>query len=208
MTAKIIDGKELANRFLEGVRKKVKDLKETPGLVALGGVYKAEIADKTSPIIYGYDDELNVYFSYSPVFTSGRFSGRRGFGGVYAGRVSGRGKKSDSDIVQVRPKDLGKKTIDSFLEERKGESSERRERRVDSPRAILNFAKDVNKLLVSGGLGNGEQLAGTPAIIDSQVGKGHIIMFGCNPMWRHLTHGTYFLIFNILLQYDNLDAGK
>ncbi len=183
-------------------------IKETPGLLALGGVYKAEIVDKTSPIIYGYDDELNVYFNSSPVFELGRFSRRGAFGEVYAGRVSGRGKESDTDVVQGRPKDLGREEIEAFLKELKGERSEREERSVGSPRAILNFAKDVNKLLVSGGLGNGEQLAGTPAIIDSQVGKGHIIMFGCNPMWRHLTHGSFFLIFNTLLHYDNLDAGK
>jgi len=186
-------------------------IKETPGLVALGGVYKAEIASNTSPITYGYDDELNVYFnsSSSPVFALGAFPRGRGeFGEVYAGRVSGRGKKSDSDVVQGRPKDLGKEKIEAFLKESKTEEFQRKEKSVISLRAILNFTKDMNKLLVSGGLGNGEQLGGTPTIVDSQVGKGHIIMFGFNPMWRHLTHGSFFLIFNILLHYDNLDAGK
>jgi hypothetical protein len=29
-------------------------------------------------------------------------------------------------------------------------------------------------------------------------------MFSFNPMWRHQTHGSFFLIFNAMLNYKNL----
>ncbi len=93
-------------------------LKEAPGLVAMGGVYRIEVVEKASPIVYGYDEELNVYFKsssvhpwqyMSPVFSLTEFQRRGEFGEVYEGGVSCRGRKSDPDIVQGRPRDLGKK---------------------------------------------------------------------------------------------------
>jgi len=30
-------------------------------------------------------------------------------------------------------------------------------------------------------------------------------MFSFNPMWRHETHGSFFLVFNAMLNYKNLN---
>jgi hypothetical protein len=51
-------------------------------------------------------------------------------------------------------------------------------------------------------------LVNKPAIVDVPVGKGHVVMFATNPMWRHQTQGEFFLIFNALLNYDNLGVGR
>ena len=42
-------------------------------------------------------------------------------------------------------------------------------------------------------LAGGSELAGTPAVIDVPLGKGHVVLFGNNPMWRHETHGSFML---------------
>jgi len=34
------------------------------------------------------------------------------------------------------------------------------------------------------------------------------VLFANNPMWRGETIGSYFLVFNALLNYDRLDAGR
>jgi hypothetical protein len=73
---------------------------------------------------------------------------------------------------------------------------------------VLRFTRDEEKLLISGGLAGGKELAGTPAVVDCKLGKGHIVMFSINPMWRHETHGSYFMVLNAMLNYDHLDAGK
>jgi hypothetical protein len=39
-------------------------------------------------------------------------------------------------------------------------------------------------------------------------GKGHVVLFANNPMWRGETMGSYFLIFNAMLNFDHLDAGS
>jgi hypothetical protein len=62
--------------------------------------------------------------------------------------------------------------------------------------------------LISGGLANGEELAGAPAVVDCKLGDGHIVMFSINPMWRHETHGSFFLVFNSMIHYKNLDYKK
>ena len=52
------------------------------------------------------------------------------------------------------------------------------------------------------------ELAGKAAIVDVPVGKGHVVMFANNPMWRHQTHGSFSLLFNAILNYDNLGVGR
>ena len=72
---------------------------------------------------------------------------------------------------------------------------------------MLRFAPE-KELLVSGMLAGGSELAGRPAVIDAQLGRGHIVMFANNPMWRHQTHGSFSLLFNAILNWDNLGVGR
>ena len=76
------------------------------------------------------------------------------------------------------------------------------------PRVILRFAKEEKNLLVSGLLAGGSELANRPAVIDAPLGKGHVVLFANNPMWRHQTHGSFFLLFNAMMNFDHLDVGK
>jgi hypothetical protein len=57
-------------------------------------------------------------------------------------------------------------------------------------------------------LAGGSELINKPAVIDVPVGRGHVVMFATNPMWRHQTQGEFFLLFNALLNYDNLGVGR
>ena len=76
------------------------------------------------------------------------------------------------------------------------------------PRVVLKFAKK-DDLWISGMLDKGEELAEKPAVIvDCPVGKGHVVLFANNPMWRWQTHGSHALVFNALLNWDNLGAGR
>ena len=73
---------------------------------------------------------------------------------------------------------------------------------------MLRFASDEKNLLISGMLAGGNELANRPAIVDVPVGRGHVVMFATNPMWRHQTQGEFFLVFNAALNYDNLSVGR
>ncbi len=76
------------------------------------------------------------------------------------------------------------------------------------PRVILRFAAEEKNLLVSGMLAGGSELVNRPAIVDVPAGKGHVVLFANNPMWRHQTQGSFCLLLNAILNYDHLDAGR
>src|ERR1700756_722029 len=76
------------------------------------------------------------------------------------------------------------------------------------PRIILRFSSDEKNLLISGMLAGASELANAPAVIDVPVGKGHVVMFANNPMWRHQTQGSFFLVWNAALNFDSLNAGR
>ena len=176
-------------------------------LQARGSVLNAVFADRRSPIAYGYDEKLAVYFNQSPIlnvgggggFGGGEFGGG-GAAGSGANRPSGRGSIDDPDIVQGRPlpdPNQAGQAIDSATIP----PADTR------PRIILRFAPE-KELLASGMLAGGSELAGKPAIVDIPVGRGHVVMFANNPMWRHETHGSFPLLWNAILNYDFLGVGR
>jgi hypothetical protein len=77
----------------------------------------------------------------------------------------------------------------------------------DYPRVILRFAPE-KEMVLSGMITNGSEIAEKPAVVDVPHGKGHIVLFANNPMWRGETSGSFFLIFNAMLNYDHLNAGR
>ena len=63
-------------------------------------------------------------------------------------------------------------------------------------------------MLLAGELVGGENLAGRAALIDAPLGKGHVVLFGVRPFWRFETQGSFFLAFNAMLNWNDLDAGR
>jgi hypothetical protein len=75
------------------------------------------------------------------------------------------------------------------------------------PRVALRFA-DQRDLLVSGLLQGGGDIAQRPLLVDVPIGDGHVVLFSNNPLWRGSTVGSYFLVFNAILNFDHLNAGR
>src|SRR5206468_4187446 len=190
-------------------------IQEPRQLQARGSVYNATFSDRRSPIAYGYDETLPIYFNQAPLFqlaAGGPGAGPGGGEGGGAGsRPSGRGTLNDPDIVQGMP------LADPPAQRRPGEQLTDEQRLQQGPfftppalrpRVILRFASDEKNLLISGMLAGGSELANAPAVIDVPVGKGHIVMFANNPMWRHQTQGSFFLLFNAALNFDSLNTER
>ena len=70
----------------------------------------------------------------------------------------------------------------------------------------MRFPTDPDQILLSGALEGAESLAGRAQIVDSKVGNGHVVMFAIRPYWRWQTQGTFFLGFNAILNWNDLDA--
>jgi hypothetical protein len=185
----------------------------TSKLKVHGSLLRAEIADTSSPVVYGYDEALSVYFAGGgPVFRVGRFQPPK----EDDNRPSGRGGVDDPDVPQGRPF-VGVPDDDELPPHERGytpwdrDTSTRlrvRTPAVDQrPRVVLRYAKCADDLLVSGMLGGADELAGTPALIDAPLGAGHVILFGINPMWRFQTQGSFALVFNAMLNRAALSTG-
>ncbi len=71
------------------------------------------------------------------------------------------------------------------------------------PRALLRFA-DANELFVSGLLDGGGQLAQRAALVEARHGKGRVLLFAINPLYRAATLGSYPLVTNAILHFDSL----
>jgi hypothetical protein len=192
-------------------------ISQTENLWARGGVYSTTFSDRKSPIAYGYDEDLGVYFNSSPVFGFRAGPPRRRSAarspGATTSRPSGRGGVGEKDVVQGRAQNMSKETVAEFRKAQKAkkEASKPEPRRrgpATRPKIVLRFHRDVEKLLISGGLSGGNELAGAPAVVDAKVGEGHVVLFSINPFWRNQTHGSYFLVLNALMNYKDLDTGK
>jgi hypothetical protein len=78
----------------------------------------------------------------------------------------------------------------------------------DAPRVIMHFPSDPNEMLLSGTLAGGEALANRAQLVDIPLGEGHVVSFAIRPFWRWQTQGTYFLAFNAILNWNDLDAER
>ncbi len=186
---------------------------------APGSVVLSTIDDKKSPITYGYDDKLYVYFRQGPIITvGGNFGGPGGGPDENAGapsRSSGRGTASDPDVIQARPYESPEKPVKRTPHEQELYVPEDLADfarfaippKDQQPRVVLRFAAEKD-LLLSGMITSGSEIAEKPAVVDVPHGKGHVVLFANNPMWRGETMGSYFLVFNAFFNFDHLDAGS
>src|SRR5437762_14260761 len=132
---------------------------------------------------------------------------------IVRARPTGRGSLDDADFAVGRPGV-------EVPEERKSETWEsppvldeqkRNGFRVIPPslrpRVIFRYA-DSKDLLVSGLVEGGDEIAQHPAVVDAPSGKGHVVLFSINPVYRGETWGTYSMVLNTILNFDNLNAGR
>jgi hypothetical protein len=186
-------------------------------LRAPGTVVKSKLVDATSPIAYGYNDGLSIFYAEGPIFgvsnfAGGRGGGRRG-GGDSANRETGRGTPADPDTPQGRsPADAVEEPTNEVWQATPVTDEQRRNGvylipPAMRPRVVLRYS-DVRDLFVSGLLDGGSEIAQRPAVIDVPVGSGHAVLFSNNPFWRGETQGSYFFVFNAIMNFDNLNAGR
>jgi hypothetical protein len=130
-------------------------------------------------------------------------------------RSSGRGSATDPDVIQARqyhepekqPKRTPREQELYIPEETRQFASLLLPTPAEMPRVVLRFAPEKD-LVYSGMLVGAKDVAEKPAVVDVPHGKGHVLLFSNNPVWRDETMGSFFLVFNAMFNYDHLDAGR
>src|SRR4029453_16759673 len=79
---------------------------------------------------------------------------------------------------------------------------------AEAPRVVLAFPSNPDEMLLSGVLVGGQSLVNRAQGVDIPGGQGHVVSFAIRPFWRWQTQGTYFLGFNTILNWNDLDAGR
>lgn len=193
-----------------------------PGGKVVGSLLRTRIVDSTSPLTYGVRDSLAVYSEDGESFGVSNVLGGRGgsrFGDALAeGRPTGRGTVNDPDVVQGRPLEIAaehaaptRPKVKPWQAQPVTDEQLRNPLNIippdQRPRVALRFS-DQRNLLVSGLLDGGKEIADRAVVVDVPVGRGHVVMFGSNPMYRGETIGSYPMVFNAMLNFDNLNAGR
>lgn len=201
------------------------DYRLVPGIVteqpanlwAPGSVIKTLLGDRTSPILYGYDQNaLGAMYKSGPVLALTGGAGRGGGGG--RGATPSFQPNLQPMATPPRLTTLDGPPAATAATGGRGAGGGRgafpgggrggAEAAVAAPRVLLSYPSDPNDLLLSGALVGGESLAGRPALVDVSLGKGHVVLFGIRPFWRFETHGSFFLAFNAILNWNDLNAGR
>lgn len=193
----------------------------TPGLFitrstrlkSIGAVLRSKVVDDKSPIAYGYSETLPIYCFNGPIFGVSNVATARGGRPRREQRTTGRGSPDDPDTVQGRPPVEAPELPTAEAWEALPLTDEQRRNGINvippamRPRVIFRYA-DNKDLFVSGLLDGGDEIAQHPMVVDVPTGQGHVVLFSNNPMWRGQTKGSYFLVLNAILNFDNLNAGR
>ena len=214
-----------ASTFITGgIIKGVTSTNPAAATRVVGSLLRTQVADEASPIMYGIPTNLAVYSDRGASWGVGGGGGGRGGGGGAGGgggggrqggagptRATGRGTPDDPDVVQGRPADLGAAAAaapaDANAAGGRGGNAAPQAPIEFRPRVTLRFAQQ-NELLVSGLLDGGTDIAGQAVVVDVPSEKGHYVVFANNPMYRGETIGSYGMVWNTILNFDNLGAGR
>jgi hypothetical protein len=190
-------------------------------LFARGTILRGMITDAKSPLVYGYEgNQLPVYFSQSPVLSMG--GGAGGFGGFGGGNIPGVGQNTTPMATRLKLSPYGTVAPEPTATPAPapagpgggggggggGGFGQFGQAAGERPRVVIQFPTSADEMLLSGTLAGGQALAGRVQLVDAPLGRGHVVMFAIRPFWRWQTQGTYFLGFNAILNWNDLNAGK
>ncbi len=186
----------------------------TSKLKVVGSVLQATFVDRHSPIASGFTrDALALYSAAGQSFTvSNQTTGDHGLPNAKDfQRATGRGGPHDTDMPEGRASIAPPALPDVKPWQALPLNAEQMRNNPwaipadQRPQVILRYA-DAKNLLISGLLDGGDEMAEHAAVVDARYGKGHVLLFASNPIWRGETIGSYPLVFNAIVNFDRLDT--
>jgi len=179
----------------------------------VGSVLNTVFQSRNNPVAFGYEQNLPVMSANGMAFNISNTLGRvpaRILTDPYAERPTGRGTVEDSD------EPLGRKTTEAepLQKQQPWEAKKLNEEQIRNnplvipaglrPEVILRFT-DAKTLLLDGLLDKGGSIAERAVVVNAHLGRGSVLLFGNNPIYRGETIGDYALVFNAILNYDRLN---
>jgi hypothetical protein len=147
-----------------------------PNLACPGTILAGTVKQPNNPIAYGYDEHPSIYRSSMPL-------------------VSVEKRMQKYVVLQFGTKSPEDEEEEDYtlaygvLQEEKKPATE------EKPQG------EKVKLLRGGLLRGGEVLDGTAAVIDAPLGKGRVVLFAFNPMYRWMNQVDFSFVYNAILDW-------
>jgi hypothetical protein len=177
----------------------------------VGSVLSAVLVDANSPVAGGYAPNFAVYSAEGMAFdVSDLTTGSRSLPtkAKYE-RPTGRGGAEEQDQPEGRPPDEVPQLPDVKpwqavpLNEEQARHNPYVIPQDQRPDVIARFDEN-KKLLLAGLLDKGNGIAEHAIVVNAHDGKGNVLLFANNPIYRGETIGGYALVFNAILNWDRL----
>jgi hypothetical protein len=151
-----------------------------------GSVLRAKVVRPEHPLVYGYEELTSVFRGNAPTFEV---------------------PKADRGRVVLQ---FGTKKPDGEEDEAKKDSGIEVED-LDTPATPANAAakpkpekKEDHRVVLSGGSHGADAVDGKPAILDIPTGKGRVLLFAFDPLYRYLNIADFRFLYNALLNWNDL----
>jgi Zinc carboxypeptidase len=164
-----------------------------------GSELRARVLRPEHPVVYGYEELTSVFRGNGPLFDVPRRERAR--------VVMQLGPKKAEEDEEKKDPDAQDQTVE--VEEVDVETSpetgmEPPPAPAGEPKKEEEKPKENPRLVLSGFVRGEDVVNGKPAILDVPVGKGRIILFAFNPLHRYLTHSDFRLVWNVILNWNDL----
>jgi zinc carboxypeptidase len=185
----------------------------------VGTVLNTAVVARDNPVAFGYGSGVPVISANGMAFNVSNILGRTG-GRVltdpltdpldpYAKRSTGRGSIDDSDqptgrkITEPEPLVKQQPWEAKVLDEEQTRNNPQVIPVQSRPDVILRFS-DAKTLLLDGLLDKASSIAEHAVVVNAHLGRGNVLLFGNNPVYRGETIGSYAMVFNAILNYQFL----
>jgi hypothetical protein len=155
-----------------------------------GSVLRAKVLRPEHPLVYGYPELTQVFLGSSPGFNvpkSGRSRVVMQFGTRKPeGEEDEKKEKTPASGIEVEELDAPSRPAAPVAANPKEEK------------------KEDDRLVLSGLVKNESEVNGKPAILDLPAGKGRVLLFAFNPLYRYLNLSDFRFLYNALLNWNDL----
>jgi len=176
----------------------------------VGSVLSSAVVDSKNPLAYGYEGAVPLYSANGLAFTVSNLIVNRNILTLKEyKRPTGRGGPEDEDTPEGRPTEKAPPlpAPKAWQATPLNEDQERNNPFLIPleyrPKVILRYAA-MKELLLSGLLENGDPVAEHAAVVQARFGKGDVLLFANNPVYRGETIGSYALVFNAIVNFGHL----
>ena len=159
----------------------VRRVRNAEGPNTPGSELRAKVLRPEHPIAYGYEERTSVFRGNGPLWDVDDRD--RGWAVLQFGtkQVPEEEEKKAEQEIEVEDVD-----VEPQPETKKPETPEDK------------------RLVLSGFVQGEDQVNGKPAVLDIPVGKGRVVLFAFNPLHRYMNLSDFRLVYNVLLNWNDL----